>query len=300
MEHEKSDIYERITAQIVEAIEAGAEKFCMPWHVTGADPSAPVSAASRKAYRGVNVISLWATAWSRGYSSGIWATYQQWQQLGGQVRKGERSAPVVFWKFPDRKSDEIDEPTDSRTSRGVLARGYSVFNAEQVDGYSPPAAPTLPESTRLAKADEFFVLLGPNVRCNSNRACYVPAEDIIELPPFGSFRNAAGYYSTLAHESAHWTGAAHRLNRNLESRFGSDGYAMEELVAELGAAFLCSTLGISNAPRPDHAAYIGSWLTVLKHDKRAIFTAASLAQKAADWMTTRSAELPPGELSQAA
>ena len=283
-----ADIYERITAQIIEAIEAGAGSYRMPWHVTNADVFAPVNAAADRRYRGINVLVLWAAAQHHGFASGFWATYRQWQELGAQVRKGEKATPVVFWTVPESDRGESTDEAGAekeKPSRGIFARGYSVFNSDQVDGYTRPERPVLPESERIAAAEKCFSAVGATVRHGGGVACYNPAEDLIYIPEFSSFRDAACYYSTLGHEATHWTGAPHRLNRDTPSRFGSEGYAMEELVAELGAAFLCTTLGIANEPRPDHAAYIASWLDVLRQNKRAIFTAASQAQKAVDWMT---------------
>ena len=260
----------------------------MPWHVTEADCFVPTNAASHRVYRGVNVLCLWATAMRRGYGSGLWATYNQWKALGAQVRKGEKAAPVVFWKITDKAGREFEDDDIRRVpanNRMFLARGYNVFNVAQVDGFAPTAVPQLGKGERIASAEIFFAGLGARVRHGGAAACYIPGLDEIFMPRFEAFRDPAAYYSTLAHEATHWTGAPHRLNRELKAKFGSEGYAMEELVAELGAAFLCSNLGISVEPRPDHAAYIESWLTVLRRDKRAIFAAASLAQKATDWMT---------------
>ena len=287
MDTPKADIYERITLQIIEAIEAGAAEFRMPWHVTEADCFAPANAASGRAYRGVNVLCLWAVAMRSGYSPGLWATYNQWKALGAQVRKGEKAAPVVFWKVADRAGREVDDDDVRRMPAGdrtFLARGYNVFNAAQVDGITPPRVPELDESRRIASAEEFFAGLGARIRHGGDKACYIPGLDEIFMPPFERFRDPAGYYSTLGHEVTHWTGAPHRLGREMKAKFGSEGYAMEELVAELGAAFLCSTLRISVTPRPDHAAYIAGWLAVLRRDRRAVFAAASQAQKAVDWM----------------
>jgi antirestriction protein ArdC len=286
MQHETTDIYERITNQIVEAIEAGAEKFRMPWHVTEAHHFTPLNVASKRAYRGVNVISLWATAEIHGYTSGFWGTFNQWRQLGGQVRKGEKAAPVVFWKFPEHVTT-ADEDDEERASGGIFAKGYSVFNADQVEGFTPPVRAGMSAGDQIERAETFFMALGADIRHGGARACYEPHTDIVRMPPSAAFREAAGYYSVLGHETTHWTGAPHRLNRNLGTRFASEAYAMEELVAELGAAFLCTTLGISNTPRPDHAAYLANWLAVMKRDKRAIFAAASQALKAVDWMTER-------------
>ena len=297
MQHDKIDIYERVTTQIIEAIEAGAGSYKMPWHITEADCFAPVNASSKKPYHGINVLILWTIAESRGYESGFWATYNQWRDLGAQVRKGERAAPVVFWEISAKGENQTaeDEKTGTlRMDRFVLAKGYSVFNAAQVDGFTPPTTPVLSSEERIRRADEFFAKLKIDIRHSGSVACYLPELDIIQMPPFGCFRDAVGYYSTLAHEAMHWAGASNRLGRNLVARFGSESYAMEELIAELGAAFICTELNISNTPRPDHAAYVANWLRVLRHDKRAIFTAASLAQRAVSWMTDRLASSEDG------
>lgn len=287
MEKEKSDIFDRVTNLIVEAIEAGAGEFRLPWHVTGRPHFRPVNAGRNRPYRGVNVLALWAAAEARGYDTGVWATYHQWQELGAQVRKGEKSTPVVLWKVTDRgPTSEADD--DTATAGGMFAVGYAVFNAAQVEGYHPPAPEPLTPGERVAEAEAFFAGVGADVRQEGEAAYYESASDIVRIPPFAAFREPAGYYSVLGHELTHWTGAAHRLNRTLATRFGSEAYAMEELVAELGAAFLCSALGLSNEPRPDHAAYLASWLRVLQQDKRAIFTAASKAQQAVDFLTAAS------------
>lgn len=287
METTKSDIFDRITRHIVAAIKAGAGAFRLPWHVTGGPRHRPQNAVSQTAYRGVNVLVLWATAEACGYPSGLWATYAQWRRLGAQVRKGEKSTPVVFWKFSEKGPKGESEDEELTSAGGVFGAGYSVFNAAQVEGFHPVAPPHLTDSERVAKAEAFFAGVDADVEVGGEVACYDAARDVVRMPRFESFREPAGYYSVLGHELTHWTGAEHRLNRDLRNRFGSEAYAMEELVAELGAAFLCSTLGLSNDPRPDHAAYLTAWLEVLKRDKRAIFTAASQAQKAIDWMAAR-------------
>ena len=274
-------IYQRITDQIIAAIEAGAGNWKMPWHTDGTDITQPINAASGKAYRGVNVIALWATAQACEYSGARWATYKQWQEMGAQVRKGEKSAPVVFWKMFD-KDEEADQPEENDRRR-FMARGYSVFNAAQVDGYEAPPAVILPPSVRIGRAEDFFASLKADICHGGNRAYFQPMTDCIQMPPFGAFRDAIAYYATLSHEATHWTGTKSRLDRDLSGRFGSDGYAAEELVAELGAAFLCGSLGLANEPRPDHAAYVASWLKVMRGDNRAIFTAAAKAQQAADY-----------------
>jgi antirestriction protein ArdC len=207
---------------------------------------------------------------------------------------------VVFWKFNDKPGDEPQEgaerePAESSPdhNRRILARAYYVFNAAQVDGFAPPAPDALSEAERIANAEQFFAQIDAEVRQGGNRACYNPSGDFIQLPLFESFKDAAGYYATRSHESVHWTGAPWRLNRDLKSRFDEAAYAAEELVAELGAAFLCADFGIANEPRPDHAAYLAHWLRILRQDKRALFTAASKAQAATDWLHARASVSSP-------
>ncbi len=210
--------------------------------------------------------------------------------MGAQVRKGEQSSPVVFWKVngPDEGEDGDNGQDGANGHRPrVLARGYSVLNAAQVDGYEAPALPALPEPERIGHAKAFFAALDADIRHGGSRACYVPSLDQIRMPPFPAFRDAVAYHATLAHKATHLTGHASRCNRDLRGRFGEEAYAVEELVAELGAAFLCADLALAPEPRPDHAAYVASWLKVLRGDKRAIFTAAAKAQQAADWMHAR-------------
>jgi len=304
---EKKDIFQRVTDQIVEAIEAGTDGYKMPWKTSGGFPYSPINAVSKKAYRGMNVLVLWSIAEKFGYKSGVWATYKQWQELGAQVRKGEKSANVVFWKFFD--ASEEGEATsgegDNGKKRIPMARDYFVFNAEQVDGYTPEVEARPSRAERIEQAEKFFKALGVEPKAGGNRAFYRPETDNVHMPDFEAFKEPLFFYSVLSHESVHWTGAPHRLNRDLSGRFGTESYAMEELVAELGAAFLCAELSLPTDPRVDHAPYIASWLKALKNDKRAIFTAASKAQQAVDWMlkqtgTGRSGGTGREELDEAA
>lgn len=283
------DLYQTITDKIVAAIEAGAGAWHMPWHTDRSTAGDDATVAmprniTGRSYRGLNVPLLWAEAAHCGYSSPIWGTYKQWQQAGAQVRKGEKSAMVIFWKRIAVKSRDEADGDDEGDETRLIARGYFVFNAEQVDGYKPNPAAEKPPEDRIAEAERFFAATGSIVRHGGDRAYYTTGGDFIAMPSFRQFDEAEAYYSTLAHEHVHWTGAKHRLDREFGKRFGDQAYAAEELVAELGAAFCCATLGISNEPRPDHAAYVANWLQVLKNDKRAIFTAASKAQAAVDFL----------------
>ena len=282
---EQRDVYARVTSQIINAIEQGVSNWRMPWHTSGKFAFSPINVASKKPYRGINTLCLWAAAQSKGYERGEWATYQQWQERKAQVRKGEKATLVVFWKFANSSAETDDgDDTSKSGSRLVFTRGYSVFNAAQVDGYTPKADPDTPIEQRIESAEVFFQRINAHVVHQGNRAFYTPADDTITLPPFAAFFTPLDYYGTRAHETGHWTSAASRCNRELGKRFGDNAYSVEELIAELTAAFVCAHLGLSSEPRPDHAQYIQSWLKVLKGDKRAIFTAASKAQQAADFI----------------
>lgn len=204
--------------------------------------------------------------------------------MGAQVKAQEKASPIVFWKISDGEEQEHDTD-EAETGKRFVARGYWVFNVAQVKGFDLPDVPKLPETERVKDAEAFFSSLGAEIRHRGSKAYYNPGRDFIQLPNFETFRTTADYFNTLAHEVTHWSGAAHRLARDLSGRFKSNAYAAEELVAELGAAFVMAKLGLSSEPRPDHAAYIAPWLSLLKSDSRAIFTAASKAQQAVDWLT---------------
>jgi antirestriction protein ArdC len=299
---EEQDVYSRVTSQIVNAIEQGAGTWRMPWHTSGRFAFSPINAISKKPYRGINTVCLWAAAQAKGYERGEWATYQQWQDRGAQVRKGEKATTVVFWKFANSSAESQDdgEETPVTGSRLLFTRGYSVFNAGQVDGYTPKPDSEIPMPERIERAEAFFRGIAADVRHGGNRAFYSPATDHIQMPPFAAFREGIGYYSTLAHEHTHWTAKTERCDRQLGKRFGDNAYAAEELIAELGAAFACAHLGLSTEPRADHAAYIATWLKVLKSDSRAIFTAASKAQQACDWLIQRAGQAEPAPVVQTA
>lgn len=287
MKTERFDIHQHITNQIIAAIENGAGEFRLPWHRSAGNIMRPINIASKNAYRGVNVLTLWAAADACGYSSGTWGTYKQWAEAGAQVRKGEKAAYIVFYKEITVAADDRDEG-ETR----LFARATPVFAAEQVDGFQAPTVegPTTPFSP-IEAAEAFVTKTGAIVHHGGSRAFYRPSTDSIQLPPREAFIGsptsapAEAYASTKLHELIHWTSAELRCNRQLGKRFGDDAYAMEELIAELGAAFLCADLRITDEPRPDHAQYLDCWLRVLKADKKAIFTAASKASEAAAFLS---------------
>jgi antirestriction protein ArdC len=240
-------------------------------------------------YQGINILMLWGAAMEKGYSAPIWMTFKQALALGGAVRKGERGSLVVFALTFTRT--EADTATGEESERDIpFLKGYTVFNAEQIDGlpahFLAPAAPRLDPAQRIEHAERFFAATGATVRHGGDRAYYSITGDYVQMPHFEAFRDAESYYAVLAHELTHWTRHPSRLAREFgRKRFGDEGYAMEELVAELGAAFLSADLDLTPEPRPDHAAYIAGWLKALKNDRRAISTAASYAQRAADFLS---------------
>lgn len=239
-------------------------------------------------YTGINILSLWASATGQNFAAPIWMTYRQATELGGHVRKGEKGSPVVYANSITRT--EADPATGDDVAHEIhFLKGYVVFNVEQIEGlpaqYTQLAEPRLDVMARISRAESFFAATRADLSHGGNRAFYRPSTDTIVLPPFEAFRDAESYYATLAHETTHWTSAKSRLDRDFGSkRFGSEAYAMEELVAELGSAFLCADLDLALEPREDHAEYIAHWIKVLKDDNRAIFTAASHAQRAADFI----------------
>lgn len=276
------DARQIITDQIVEAIENGAGKWQMPWH---RGLYRPINIDTGKAYRGINIVALWAASCLHGYNSHIWGTARQWQNKGCQVRKDEESSLVFFYmrfkvKNPETQIDEARQ----------VGRASRVFNANQVDGYN--AEPSEPKDSvqAVAEADDFVANTQAVVRHGGVRAYYSRSEDHIQMPDKDRFISSEfssaieGYYGTLLHELVHWTGIKKRCDREFGKRFGDKAYAVEELVAELGAAFLCADLGIAAEPRPDHAAYIEGWAKVLKADNRVIFAAASKASQATDFL----------------
>jgi antirestriction protein ArdC len=285
----RQDIYEKITNQIVAELEKGVRPWNKPWKADHAAGwiSRPLR-ANGAAYRGINVVVLWTEAVRKGFATPIWMTFKQAQELGAHVRKGEQGSPVVYASTLNRT--EADATTGEDIERNIpFMKGYTVFNVEQVDGlpdhFYQPYAPTLDPAQRVAHADAFFAATGADIRHGGNRAYYAPSQDLIQLPLFETFEDVVSYYSSLAHESIHWTKHETRLARDFGGkRWGDEAYAAEELVAELGAAFLCADLQLSPHVREDHADYIATWLKVLKDDKKAIFTAAAHAQRAADFL----------------
>lgn len=288
----RANVYETVTAQIVEKLEQGIRPWAMPWDRSGGSVSRPLR-HNGQPYTGVNVLTLWIAAETAGFSSPYWMTFRQALALEANVRKGEKAAKVMFMRKIEK--DEEDEETGEEKRRTFwIAREYSVFNADQIDGlperYSAlPSSLSAPE--RIERAEQAAAATGAKVQHGGTRAFYRPSNDLVQMPDRERFKDAEAYYGVLFHELTHWTGHKSRLDRLKSfSRFGDDAYAFEELIAEMGAAFACADLGIEPEVRDDHAAYIDHWLKVLKGDSRAIFRAASEATKAADWIMAAASE----------
>lgn len=289
---ESTDLYAAITEQIVAAIEKGAGTFEMPWHRSRGTSARPWNVVSGKRYQGINVVALWLSAEAQAFPHPVWGTYRQWQAKGAQVRRGERSSMIVFYKTLQHERENPDSG-ETEAHRVPMARASRVFNVAQVDGYALDAPEEVLPAVQIEPveaADHLVRASAAEVREGGERAFYSPREDFISMPDRARFTGSAtmdateAYYATLLHELTHWSGGEKRLNRDLKSRFGTNAYAMEELVAELGASYLCADLSVTTAVRPDHAAYIQAWLTVLRADKRAVFMAAARAQDAARFL----------------
>jgi antirestriction protein ArdC len=281
---DRVSIYTKVTNQIIEALEqADLGKFSLPWYV-GKGGLAPLNVSTEKHYRGINTLALWVSQQMNSYNSNVWGTYKHWSELGAQVRKGEKGTSIVFFQ-PLEPGDKAEGEQEEGGKRNrFIAKGYSVFCADQVDGFDMVPVRVTSELQRIEHAEEFISNLGARIEHGGSRAYYSPSSDHIQMPPLSSFSEIIPYYATLLHEAVHWSGGKGRLDRDMSGRFKSESYAAEELVAELGAAFLCSSIGVSAELRLDHAQYISGWLKILKGDERAIFTAASMAQKAADYL----------------
>ncbi|RPE13189.1 DUF1738 domain-containing protein [Chitinophaga lutea] len=287
----RRDIHQEVTDIIIRQLETGTIPWRKPWDrskkMQEITVTLPENGTTGSRYRGINILMLWGTFFSNGYTSPQWASYKQWGATGQQVRKGEKATMIVYYN-----TREVEK--DGEIEKIPFIRFSYVFNRCQLDSYDPgvtDSTPAVDLVDRIAAADEFVTHTGATVlHDGGNRAFYRHADDSIHMPPPPLFIDTPGcsategYYSTLLHELTHWTGAPHRMARNMGKTHGDRNYADEELVAELGAAFLCAGFGINRLDNGQHAAYIQSWLPKLKDSKYAIFTAASEASKAVDFL----------------
>lgn len=265
-------VVERLVAQI----EAGVDRWQMPWRNDGLGGALPHNATTGVEYRGGNVIACWLEGIDKAYPSQQWATYKQWAAAGAQVRKGEHSLTLIYWDQVTRTDPNDEDSTFTR----MVPRAFHVFNAAQVDGWN---VEPLPVATRPRTLIDEWVASVP-FRMQLGKPSYHPILDVVCMPPDTSFDSIDEYHATLMHELTHWTGHTSRLSRQYGKRFGDQAYAMEELVAELGAAFLCHGFGITPAERADHASYLANWCAALRAEPTILWSVASKAQAAADYL----------------
>jgi antirestriction protein ArdC len=280
----KRDLYQDVTARILAELEQGALPWIKPWSAT-AGANVPANAVTNRPYSGCNVILLWL-ARGRGWPTPRFVTFKQAQEAGGSVRKGEHGTRVYFVKQL-RVADKSPEAAEGDQRLVPMLREYTVFNVAQCDGLPEKIVSGKPQrlrnpDTRDKLADEFLTTTRADIREGQGEAYFVPSQDFISLPSFAAFKGADHFYNVAFHELTHWTGHKSRLDRDLKGRFGERAYAAEELIAELGAAFLAAEFGFDGDVR--HAGYIKTWIGLLRSDKRAFFTAASKAQAAADYL----------------
>jgi len=306
-EGQATNLYEQVTARIISELEGGRLPWVQPWgkpgEGTGCAPALPRNALSGRHYSGINILLLWAEVIAKGYPSQRWLTFRQALEAGGTVRKGEHGCMVVYAdrfipqaekaRAQDSSEGETDKAsvrrTDARRARAVpFLKRFTVFNVAQCEGLDEQIVvdpDPVPEWEIVPIAEEVIVASGVDFRVGGDKAYYMPSLDVVQVPPQPTFFEQINYYRTCLHELTHATGHASRLARDLANGFGSPGYAREELIAEMGSAFLCASLGI--VPTVRHADYLGRWLAVLREDSRAIFRAARAASLAADWLLER-------------
>jgi antirestriction protein ArdC len=295
----KLDLYARVTNKILADLEKGELTWLKPWQ--GGTMSSRIARPLRstgETYQGINVLLLWTAALEQGFSASTWMTFKQAHDLGAHIKKGEKGSLVVYANT-FTKTETNAETGEEEAHSIPFMKGYTVFNVEQIDGLpdrftTMPAQSPVNSNERDAALDAFFQNSGVTIREGGDLAAYSEALDLIRMPPMQAFKDSENFYATLGHEACHATKHPSRLNRDCGGvKFGDEGYAKEELVAELGAAFLCADLGITPETREDHAAYIASWLTALKNDKRFIFSAAAHAQRAVDYLNACQVKAQP-------
>ena len=280
------DMYQEVTNQMIEALENGVKPWVCPWKTSGGFGSLPVNCQSKKAYSGINILLLWAAASKLGFTSSYWLTFKQALEVGANVRKGEKGTRIVFYKML-----EVEDKNTGEKDNIPMLKSFVVFNADQIDGLEIEPETTNDDITpfeAIEHVESFISATGANITEQGDKAYFRPSTDDVVLPSRERFTNNLDFYCTALHELTHWTGAKHRLDRIKKSRFGTDEYAFEELIAELGASFLMADLNISGEVQ--HESYIASWLKQLKNDKRYIFKAASAASKAHQYLIEKTTE----------
>jgi len=283
-------LHDAVTARIIAELEQGRFPWVQPWaSSSGGTPlGLPQNASTGRTYSGINILLLWAAAIEQGRQSQRWLTFKQALALGGNVRKGEKGKMVVYADTFVPKAEQEKPSASGEDARRVgFLKRFTVFHVEQCEGLpaDPDAAPLPGRTDVLPHVEAVIVATGADIRIGGEMAFYSPSHDFIQVPPQQAYFEPINWYRTKLHELGHWTGNVSRLDRNFSGRFGGEAYAREELVAELCSAFLCAELGVT--PTVRHADYLGAWLDVLKRDNHAIFQAASMASKAAEFVMGR-------------
>jgi antirestriction protein ArdC len=291
----KPNLYQEVTDRIIRELEQGRVPWVQPWGSAKAALGLPKSAATGRAYSGINILILWGAVIEQGYPAQQWLTFRQALTLGGHVMKGERGTIVCYAdRFTPRSEIERVAREGGEPDVVPFLKRFTVFNAAQCEGLPDHVlapVPQAPEREIVPQAEAVIAATGADFRLGGSKAFYDPAEDFIRVPPQPAFFHQIDYYRTALHELGHWTGHPKRLNRDLSGRMGSNPYAREELVAEMASAFLCASLGI--VPTVRHTDYLAAWLDVLRQDARAIFRAASQAAKAADYVLGGKSDAAP-------
>lgn len=278
MNNKANDVMESVANSVIKSIEEGM--VTGNWHKPWKGGEIATNAITGKQYSGGNLVVLWVLG--EDFGSQYYATYKQWQSVGAQVRKGESGITLVKWT-PLECKDHGKDVMCMNCGRAV-PKAFTVFNSTQVDGWDGLVQN---EEATSVDIDKFFNSIGATIKqVAGSGAFYNRKDDSITVPTFESFECGEAFYATLAHEAIHWTGHESRLNRTFGDRWGDEKYAAEELVAELGSAMLCATLGISDTPRPEHAQYLKHWVGILKNDYKLLWTAASQARKAVEFVNT--------------
>ncbi|WP_299139149.1 ArdC family protein [uncultured Vibrio sp.] len=270
------DFHQEVTNQIIEALEAGVKPWSCPWDVTQSD-GLPYNFSTGNTYSGMNVMLLWMSAQMNQFSSNQWLTFKQALDLGGNVIKGEKGTHITFYKSLEKEKTVNGK---EKIETIPMLKTFVVFNLDQIEGITKPEPKTdlIGELDLREDVEDFFKATGATINYVGQKAFFRPSTDEIVIPERERFESTANLYATVMHELTHWTGHKSRLNRTKGSKFGDKDYAFEELVAELGSAFLMADFGIVGDVQ--HESYIANWLEVLKNDKRFIFKAASQASKA--------------------
>jgi len=278
-----SKVAQIVTDQFVAMLENGmVDGTWSPCWNKGMD--LPRNAATKNNYRGINTLLLWGAQVDEGYEHSIWGTFKQWQKMGHKLVNAKgKGKTIVFWKILEREQTASDGSNEIK--KIPLLRYSTVFNCAHAEGYEVETrASGLTDDERVSEADALVNATGADIVHGGDRACFIPSIDQINMPRFETFHNGHGYYATMFHELAHWTGHKTRLDRNLTGRFGDHAYGMEELIAELSAAFTCAELGFESITRDDHIKYIKGWIEKIKEDNTAIITAASKAAQASEYI----------------